>query len=208
MCSYWFYMSLYDYHATEQEFVEHTIPQVRAFLDSRHRASDAKLYTPSHEEHRVVKAAESMGLNVDGYASGCELWSYKKNAAAALYLEALDEHAKRVSDFGGVPDLRKRLNASWWQPHKNKEIDGICKSVDVGLVNYDGDDATNHKGVFQTGQLSWTETAGFVEPLLPPMRHPKFCDPHPDKEIKHANKMSLAYLIHDFPAMCHKLKPW
>jgi len=42
---------------------------------------------------------------------------------------------------------------------------------------------------------------GWVEPIIPPMRHPKICS-----DIG-AYLMSTEYFVHDFATMCKKLKP-
>lgn len=54
-----------------------------------------------------------------------------------------------------------------------------------------------------TQQLSHTPTSGYVEPLLPPMRSHKYCDPRQTSQ----KLMALDYLVHDFEHMCRKLKP-
>ena len=58
--------------------------------------------------------------------------------------------------------------------------------------------------VFPSNQLSLTES-GYVEPLSPPMRDHKICFAEQRNET--LNLMSLDYLVHDFEAMCRKLKP-
>ena len=59
--------------------------------------------------------------------------------------------------------------------------------------------------LFPSKQLSLTP-AGYVEPLLTPMRHPEFCKstviPEDRKKL-----LDLDYLIHDFEKMCLNLKP-
>eukprot|EP00522_Entomoneis_paludosa_P004515 CAMPEP_0172475530 /NCGR_PEP_ID=MMETSP1065-20121228/69917_1 /TAXON_ID=265537 /ORGANISM="Amphiprora paludosa, Strain CCMP125" /LENGTH=669 /DNA_ID=CAMNT_0013233737 /DNA_START=28 /DNA_END=2038 /DNA_ORIENTATION=- len=49
--------------------------------------------------------------------------------------------------------------------------------------------------------LSKTMKAGWMEPLVTPMRHPDFCF------VKKGNYLNLHYLIHDFAALCRRLKP-
>ena len=55
------------------------------------------------------------------------------------------------------------------------------------------------EGIFLSKTLSMTP-AGYIEPLLPPMRHPKFCGGN------RRYLMSMAYLVHDFERMCQNMK--
>jgi hypothetical protein len=92
------------------------------------------------------------------------------------YRRDLDEYAARVKAFSAtIPDLRLRAN------------NDVCQSVDMlaGLPNQ---------------QLSYTSKAGYVEPLLPPMRHPIFC------ETRRGNLLNLNYLVHDFGTLCRNLQ--
>jgi hypothetical protein len=60
------------------------------------------------------------------------------------------------------------------------------------------------RGVFKSSaQVSYTQTSGYIEPLLPPLRHPANC--LKEKGFNH-NLMNLDYLVHDFQSMCHRLK--
>jgi hypothetical protein len=48
------------------------------------------------------------------------------------------------------------------------------------------------------------EHVGYVEPLLPPLRHPDFCKKGRNVRIRAV--YDLSYLVHDFGAMCRRLK--
>jgi hypothetical protein len=54
-------------------------------------------------------------------------------------------------------------------------------------------------------QLSHTRHGGYVEPLLPPMRHANLCLPH--RSSKSAAVMSMEYMVHDYYHLCHQLTP-
>ena len=49
-------------------------------------------------------------------------------------------------------------------------------------------------------QLSKT-VKGFIEPLSTPMRHPMFC-------FRRKRLMDMKYMVHDFEAICHEMKPF
>mmetsp|Transcript_45685 Transcript_45685/g.110691 ORF Transcript_45685/g.110691 Transcript_45685/m.110691 type:complete len:247 (-) Transcript_45685:591-1331(-) len=53
---------------------------------------------------------------------------------------------------------------------------------------------------FQEGYLSRTRRGGYVEPLLPPLRHPQFC------RDRKSGLLDLTYLVHDFAFMCSAIE--
>lgn len=61
------------------------------------------------------------------------------------------------------------------------------------------------KGIFpESGKFMLSELRGrqgYLEPLLPPLRHPGICFDPP------RYRLSLEYLVHDFGSMCRTLKP-
>ena len=62
--------------------------------------------------------------------------------------------------------------------------------------------------IFETSTLSQT-VSGLVEPLMPTMRHPDMCTiPHNvDWDTRTKQMLVMDYLVHDYAAMCRKLKP-
>jgi hypothetical protein len=54
--------------------------------------------------------------------------------------------------------------------------------------------------IFLSNQFSFSSTVGALEPLTPPLRHPKYCQ-------NRRMLMDLSYLVHDFHTMCKNLKP-
>jgi len=65
--------------------------------------------------------------------------------------------------------------------------------------NYNYDSQSSPPGTL----LSYTPKSGYLEPLLPPMRHHKICEPGKKKQAL----MDLDYLVHDFEHSCRKLTP-
>jgi len=156
---------------------------------------DTKNYTqyiPAPVEEYVYKNAAALGFDTKGnqLAPACPLFINK--AATSIYddLHAyldddLEEYNQQIRNFEPVSDLRLRLR-------KGETHEDVCQSVQVGPDK-------GIQSIFKSGQLSWT-ASGFVEPLLPPMRHPMYC-------YKRKYILNLDYLVHDFAQMCRNLKP-
>ncbi|CAJ1944835.1 unnamed protein product [Cylindrotheca closterium] len=74
---------------------------------------------------------------------------------------------------------------------------------DVRLVNKDIHprfcDSLNLLHLFEDGFLSQVNHVR-LEPLLPPMRHPSFCEHH------RKYSLNIDYLVHDFASICHSMK--
>ena len=154
---------------------------------------DFTTYKSAPVEVDILKHLGRLGFNTkeSETASGCDIWRKAKadlnpplvSISEGLhgFREDLIEYTKLVENFEGVGDLRLSLGDS----------KDVCKKVDLhekGLL-----------GIFGQKQLSWT-TSGYVEPLIPPMRHPEFC-------FNSSYLLDPSYLVHDFGAMCRKLKP-
>jgi hypothetical protein len=86
-----------------------------------------------------------------------------------------------VKTFEPIADLRLQLAPD------ESNIDEVCGQVDMNL-----------KALFPSRQLSMG-SAGWMEPLLPPFRHADFC-------YNRKALLDLTFLVHDFGAMCRKLK--
>ncbi|GAX18624.1 hypothetical protein FisN_10Hh168 [Fistulifera solaris] len=136
-------------------------------------------YTPAPVESYVLQHVHELGYD-ESPAQGCRIWNDPSvstiHSQLMQYRRDLDEYAARVKAFRTtIPDLRLRAN------------NDVCQSVDMlaGLPNQ---------------QLSYTSKAGYVEPLLPPMRHPIFC------ETRRHNLLNLNYLVHDFGTLCRNLQ--
>ena len=151
-------------------------------------------YQSSPVEDKIFKHLGSLGFNTLGNetSSGCKIWRHVVSADANPpvlntiseelqgFRRDLQEYTNLLENFEGIDDLRRSIGSS----------DDVCKMVDLhekGLL-----------GVFANKQLSWTRS-GYVEPLIPPMRHPEFC-------FDDSYLINPSYLVHDFGAMCRKLK--
>ncbi|GAX23192.1 hypothetical protein FisN_39Hu012 [Fistulifera solaris] len=149
-------------------------------------AGRSSSYVPAAVESYVIEKAQQLGYDADGEQLGCRIWN---NASTSTihsqlmeYRRDLEDYTARVKAFRTqIADLRLRVS------------DDECRLVDLhpnGL-----------RGIFQKShQLSWTPSSGYVEPLLPPMRHPIFCEQHSQYLL------DLNYLVHDFGTMCRNLK--
>jgi hypothetical protein len=94
----------------------------------------------------------------------------------------------------------------------SSEQDEICMVAEV--------DPRGLQGIFRSAQLSRTRSGGYLEPLLPPLRHPKFCTDGTkfpsmpfEKGVTLAGSamnfnflMDLGYLVHDFGQICRQHK--
>jgi hypothetical protein len=164
-------------------------------------------YVPSHPDRRLgqysaYKSAPvetdmlahlgRLGFNTHGNvtSSGCKIMREQPDDVKPAILsihkdllgfrEDLQAYRKALEDFEGIGDLRLKLGGRA----------DVCAKVDLhekGLL-----------GIFKSGQLSHTRS-GFVEPLIPAMRHPEFC-------FNETFLLDPGYLVHDFGAMCRKLK--
>lgn len=104
------------------------------------------------------------------------------------FMQDLDDYYRRIKTFQTpLKDLRRNMTKS------NKSVCELLKLHPEGLP-----------GIFEkSGQLSYS-SSGWIEPLLPTMRHPRFCFP----DVNHTDhRMRIDYMVHDFRALCRKLKP-
>jgi hypothetical protein len=151
-------------------------------------------YQSAPLEQYLVDNAISLGFNKTGdagedMASGCEVWNNGENPmynTTQIFRRELKYYHANVTSFEQLPDLR----TLFLDGETNR--DEVCKRAELdpenGLL----------EGFFnESRQLSYS-SSGYIEPLFPPMRHPDFCD--------RRSVMSLAYLVHDFGAMCRRLK--
>jgi hypothetical protein len=144
-------------------------------------------YIPGSAESYILEHSSELGYNNTSSAPMCPIWkNVTKGTPSSVfndlhsYMNELKHYNSLADKFEPISDLRLRLHES-----------DICKTVEL---HPDG-----LEGIFPSGQLSWS-SSGYIEPLLPPLRHPLFC--FSGKEL-----MSLKYLVHDFATMCKKLKP-
>ena len=149
-------------------------------------------YVPASTEKFILEHAKEMGYTSNKNPSGCDMWlSNEKypelNKNLTRYGLDLEEYTKAVNNFhDNIPNLLKTI-----QRTGNHDICNRIKLHPRGI-----------QGLFPSNQLSLTSKSGYVEPLLPPFRSHKICS-----STKREHVFDMEYLVHDFEAMCLKLKP-
>ena len=149
--------------------------------------SRSSKYIPSRLERKVMKVSRSaLGYDKNG-AKGCNVFWNKSDTELYgdyhQYMAKLDNFGHATSRFRvdeDVEDIRLLSDA------KRKKI---CKKMDKLL----------HDNFNAKADLSLTNV-GHVEPLLPPMRHPRYC------EKGGPYLLNIEYLVHDFGFMCRQMK--
>ena len=145
--------------------------------------------------NHLVELGYNRSENPDRYRpSGCDIWKNKTshsniklpaNLTSVLseyrnekrnYQKRLAELVTKISQKTNVTDLRRHLD------------DDVCDELEMNLPT-----------LFPSGALSYSTEFGYMEPMLPPMRDPEIC-------FQRRKLLSLDYLIHDFAALCRKLK--
>lgn len=161
-------------------------------------------YRPAETEKFVVEHLNELGLDETDprKSKGCTPFSqHGADNNPLLSNHVISKFANYVQDltinfthyeqtFDPVHDIMKTIKRS-----SQEDIPNICKSLKP--QNYHSIDK-----FFSNSDLSYSSRMGYMEPLLPPMRHPLFCK----KGFKYV--FSLDYLIHDFEAMCNSLTPY
>ena len=148
-------------------------------------------YVPASCEKYIVEHAVELGYASEKNPKGCLIWKDPNATSAEIhksltsYSTELDAHTAAIKNFKPIPDLLKSIAKTG-----NHDVCATTRLHPDGL-----------KALFPSNQLSLTDS-GYVEPLTPPMRNNKVCDPGGSKHL-----MSLDYLVHDFEHMCRKLKP-
>lgn len=98
------------------------------------------------------------------------------------YTSMLDQYSKLVRNFQTEIDYIRLV------PKEKRE--NLCKSMDKVL----------HEAFPAKDNCSLTG-GGFVETLLPPLRHPRMC------EKRRTYFLRTSYLVHDFGKICRQLDP-
>lgn len=139
-------------------------------------------YEPAPVEKYIVENVDALGYH-ENPASGCNLW---KNDTLPFYRQLqqilldFDEYYQLIDNYTQVvQDVRRSTDTL------------TCDKLELhprGL-----------RSIFKSEQLSKGDIGGYVEPLLPPMRHPRWCL-HPRR--RNAYLLKTTYLVHDFAYMC------
>ena len=103
------------------------------------------------------------------------------------YSTSLDKHTDAVQKFEPINDLLKAI-----QKEEDNQ-DKICQRARLD---------PSKESFFPNEQLSYSSKQGYMEPLLPTMRHHKIC-----VDIK-KHITNIDYIVHDFEKMCKNLKPY
>lgn len=168
-------------------------------LSSYESSSTKPTYTPGSVEKLVLDKATELGYdnkNPQG-DDGCNIWLNKASKIdpdihknLTMYLEELKRYNELLKDFAGSPvgDIRTLLTS-------DEDRENACQKLELHPQGL--------QGIFGgSQQLSHSTSFGWIEPILPPQRSPEYCF---DKS--RSNLLSMGYLVHDFAAMCRKLKP-
>ena len=166
-------------------------------------------YKPAPVEAFIMSHTEELQMTAKppAFVKTCTIWHDPKASPYYKQLHAfareLKEYYRRLDAFqldpGIIGDLRRSL-----PPESSSSSEDHAKFCQQLELHPDGLAA-----IFETsGQLSQT-TAGYVEPLIPPMRHPGLCL---EDDVRTGTKkmhilLSLDYLIHDWAELCRQLKP-
>ena len=119
-------------------------------------------YKPSSLEEFVVNNSHKFGMNVTNVDSLSPMCSLLEGSNTDLknYLADLDNYNSVLKHFDPLEkDIRSLILESG---------DAACNKV---LLSNESK-VTN---LFSSSQLSTSSVVGALEPLLPPLRHPKFC---------------------------------
>ena len=187
-------------------------------------------YISSPVERYILNHVDELGYNTGNKrnASGCKIWKESKNnpiyGSLKKYRREVKKYANLINAFQvsikhntatATTELhisRKYTAGNTTMPHqhtnKTNELSShssswdIRKFLDEGICEKINLHPKGLQGIFRSGELSHiSERHGFLEPILPPMRHPDTCH-HFTKYF-----MNPLYLVHDFAAMCRQLKP-
>ena len=150
-------------------------------------------YIPASTEQTIMDNLVKLklhGTTNEDAGSGCEMWTHETEGLDLYkplhaFLTDLKKYNELEKNFKvGIKDLREAIRK------RNGDSESVCQQLRLhpnGLP-----------GIFESGQLSLT-SSGYVEPLLPPMRNPGIC-------VEPMNYADVGYIIHDYEAMCKKLK--
>jgi hypothetical protein len=161
-----------------------------------------KGYTPANVEKYIMDNMEELGFDKDT-AKGCDIWK-SPDASTNENYNQLQAYGKEIQNYykainkkysptTPMPDLMETIRKQHGQGGNN--WDETCKSL---RPHPDGIQA-----LFPSNQLSSIDGLGYMEPLLTPMRHHQFCVEGEEED----GLFNMEYMVHDFEALCLKMKP-
>ena len=143
-------------------------------------------YIPSHLERNIMSISRSLKYDVE-MVDECDL--YRNESRTDIYKEFHDYMSMLDKFSNATKRFRTEIDDIRLLPTKKREK--LCKKMDKVL----------HESFHANKDLSLTKSGGFVEPLLPPLRHPRMCRSRSRSNFL----MSLEYLVHDFGKICRDL---
>ena len=155
------------------------------------KAEGRETYVPSKIEKYFLDNADQLGYDdPNDLPDGCAIWHDKESGIhddLTKFRLDLENHTQAIESFEPIPDLLQSIISTG-----GYDVCSTARPHPQGLkALFPGDEET----------LSKT-SSGYVEPLFSPMRVPEFCFVAHKKVLFH-----LRHLVHDFEAMCRKLKP-
>ncbi len=160
-------------------------------------------YIPASLEDYVMNNFKKLGYDLDEkekfWISGCDIYKDPKlttddfHRNLLSYTKEITKYFEALRAFDGskTADILEKIR--YGKDHVDRSE--LCKMT---RLHPDG-----LQGLFPSKQLSMTKS-GYVEPLLPPFRNPKYCDyDYFNKKVA----LSYDFLVHDFEAICLNLKP-
>jgi hypothetical protein len=180
-------------------------------------------YTPSAVETYLLEHARPLGYHQNP-ASGCSIWN---NSTLTPYYETLHQFlinlerynqaiterqrkTKQSSSTPAAPDVRTFTDK---QTQCNDPLYDDIDPLQIFEHPNNNDQQKQHQSHIL---LSHMEPYGYMEPLLPPMRHPQWCLPpttsnHSKQKPPPRNNppylLDIHYLIHDFAQFCRVIAP-
>ena len=148
-------------------------------------------YRASSVEQYVMNNLVKLGYDKDDDPIVCNMWTDPKVTTAEhhkkinKFVDDIKAHTKAIKKFKPIPDLMKSIRAG-------EDIGEVCKKTRLHPFGL--------RALFPSNELSLSNS-GYVEPLLPPLRHHSLCTD------ERTDRISLDYLVHDFEVMCRSLKP-
>ncbi len=161
---------------------------------------DVAGYVPAMVEDYIVTHSKELGYESTDpeEARGCDIWKHPEKSSNEVF-SFLHLYKRNLYNYADTMKHYQSVNLNLMKTMK--ENDGLRNWGEVckGLRPTPG----GLKSLFPSNQLSFLQKQGFLEPLLTPLRHPDYCDFDQNRN----SVITLDYLVHDFEAMCIKLKP-
>lgn len=153
--------------------------------------SPYKKYIAAVSEDYIMEHTKQLGYNsTNPRGSGCAIW---KNKEINPYFDQMQAYLNEMQNYSALlksfPVVEKDIRTLLKENPENASQ--VCQGLELhpeGIL-----------GLFPSKQISYTRS-GYVEPLLPPLRNPRFC-------FQGRNILNMDYMIHDFAEMCRRLRP-